>query len=336
MKLAILCMAGILAAVDSLQMGKVTLMDHLNINHDGARQDVLTAFYFDCLGLAADPRKKENLEKKIGTVWANGGSTQFHFSKGERAQVFDGLIEMAYKDPSSLEAVEQVLLNPPSILKENGSKFSFEKGEDGRITVTDFHGTTYSLCVDGDAEDMRGSQPGERQPHTPCAAIKSLNVNVSPEASLDGIGRFYSEVFGAAVVEQTPSSVAIRMSPKQLLRFQHSTAPVPYSCPHDDVRDCEDGIANYGAHISLYLNDFRGAYARSQALGVGFVNHRFKRRAYCLEEAIDQCMFRTLDIVDPAHPDRGVILKLEHEVRSMTQANGEVYKSFPLKTIPTE
>ena len=69
---------------------------------------------------------------------------------------------------------------------------------------------------------------------------------------------------------------------------------------------------------------------------MGFVNHRFKRRAYCLEEAMDQCMFRTLDIVDPAHPDKGVILQLEHEVRSMTQANGEKYKSFPLEAIPPE
>ena len=338
-------MAGILVSAlrtgGSLQVGvkhvgAVTLMDHLNINHEGARQDVLCAFYFDCLGLVADPRKAENLDVGVGTVWANGGSTQFHFSKGDTAQVFDGVIEMAYRDEKSFEAVEQALLNPPEVLKEDGSKFSVKKGEDGSITVTDYHGTTYSLCVDAEAEDVRGSQPGETRPHTPCAAIKSLEVNVPPEASLEGIGRFYSEVLGAPVIESTPSSVAISMGPKQTLRYKHSTTPVPHSCPHDDVRDCEGGIANYGAHISLYLHDFKGAYERSQALGVGFVNHRFKRRAYCLEEAMDQCMFRTLDIVDPAHPDKGVILQLEHEVRSMTQANGEKYKSFPLEAIPPE
>ena len=161
-------------------------------------------------------------------------------------------------------------------------------------------------------------------------------MNVPPTASIEGISRFYSEVFGAEVKQMSTSSVNISVGPRQILRYTHSKTPVPHSCPHDDVRDCEDGIANFGAHISLYLHDFEGAFARSQALGVGFVNHRFKRRAYCLEEAIDQCMFRTLDIVDPMHPENGAIIKLEHEVRSMTRANGEKYASFPLEIVPHE
>ena len=47
-------------------------------------------------------------------------------------------------------------------------------------------------------------------------------------------------------------------------------------------------------------------------------------------------MFRTLDIVDPMHPENGAIIKLEHEVRSMTRANGEKYASFPLEIVPHE
>ena len=51
-------MAGILVSAlrtgGSLQVGvkhvgAVTLMDHLNINHEGARQDVLCAFYLIAL-----------------------------------------------------------------------------------------------------------------------------------------------------------------------------------------------------------------------------------------------------------------------------------------------
>lgn len=58
--------------------GNVLLLDHLNINHEKSRHDLLRAFYFDTLGLAIDPRKTENLEKGRKTLWANAGITQFH------------------------------------------------------------------------------------------------------------------------------------------------------------------------------------------------------------------------------------------------------------------
>ena len=41
-------------------------------------------------------------------------------------------------------------------------------------------------------------------------------------------------------------------------------------------------------------------------------------------------MFRILDVVDPDAPERGPILRLEHEVRSAVTADGARYKSFPL------
>ena len=62
-----------------------------------------------------------------------------------------------------------------------------------------------------------------------------------------------------------------------------------------------------------------------------YVNHRFKRRAYNEQEAIEQCMFRTLDVVDPQDVDAGPIFRIEHEVRSATKADGSKYKSCPLE-----
>ena len=39
------------------QNQNVLIVDHLNLNHQKGRHDLLSAFYFDLLGLAVDPRK---------------------------------------------------------------------------------------------------------------------------------------------------------------------------------------------------------------------------------------------------------------------------------------
>jgi hypothetical protein len=44
---------------------------------------------------------------------------------------------------------------------------------------------------------------------------------------------------------------------------------------------------------------------------------------------------RCLDIVDPQDVERGPILRLEHEVRSATTADGALYKSCPFFEPPT-
>ena len=74
----------------------------------------------------------------------------------------------------------------------------------------------------------------------------------------------------------------------------------------------------------------RAAYRRAHALGLLYVNHRFKRRAYTMDEAVGDCMFRMLDVVDPLDVQAGPILRIEHEVRSATKRDGSKYKSCPL------
>lgn len=48
------------------------------------------------------------------------------------------------------------------------------------------------------------------------------------------------------------------------------------------------------------------------------------------------CMFRCLDIVDPDHSEKGVILRLEDEIRSVVKTDGTLYKSCPFDAIPPE
>ena len=68
----------------------VLVLDHVNMNHEKGRHDLVKAFYFDVLGLTADPRKAENLELGRKGVWANAGITQFHLPEADAAQVLDG------------------------------------------------------------------------------------------------------------------------------------------------------------------------------------------------------------------------------------------------------
>ena len=42
----------------------VLIVDHLNLNHERGRHDLLSAFYFDLLGLAIDPRKVGGVGKQ--------------------------------------------------------------------------------------------------------------------------------------------------------------------------------------------------------------------------------------------------------------------------------
>ena len=51
--------------------GNIALLDHININHEKSRHDLLKSFYFDTLGLQPDTRKYENIEKGIVKYCSN-------------------------------------------------------------------------------------------------------------------------------------------------------------------------------------------------------------------------------------------------------------------------
>ena len=166
--------------------GGIALLDHLNINHEKGRHDLIKQFYFDTLGLAIDPRKLEKIEKGKGGVWANCGITQFHLGEGEpSAQVHHGTITLAYKSSDF------------SIVKENllKSKFNWKEEEKcDRISVTDPWGSTFLLLVDDTGEDPRGCQPGAKSLPV---LMSDLTFFVPAGINLEGIERFYKYVFDA-------------------------------------------------------------------------------------------------------------------------------------------
>ena len=319
----------------------VLILDHLNINHEKGRHDLASAFYFHLLGCEPDARKADNLVAGKGTVWANTGMHQFHLSEGKpEAQVLDGKVTLGY---SSLTGVRSRLAAgvPPAL---DASKFSViaDQADDG-LTLSDPWGTVFQLVeLDAlDVEDERGGQPGagDAEPR----AMLDLTINVPASAGpkgLQGIRRFYEEILQmpthacderALVLDAGAGAPRADGTPRQTLTFALADG--------NDVAHEETGVddegrpLNRGAHISMYLGDMRGAYQRADALGLCYVNHRFKRRAYTEEEAVEQCMFRMLDVVDPNDVAAGPILSIEHEVRSAVKADGTKYKSCPIDEV---
>lgn len=302
--------------------GNLLLLDHLNICHEKGRHDLVRAFYFDILGMKPDPRKMENLEKGRKTVWANGGISQWHLPEGDEAQVFEGSARLAYE---GLDGVRARLERAPAVL--DGTKFSWRPSgaDDEALLVTCPWGNTFELVADGGARDTRGTQPGDA---TEVLAMSGLTVGVPAGANLEGIGRFYERVLGCEVCGRGDGSIQLRTSPTQVLTFAERQGVAVGS--HAELVAEGEGTANYGIHVSVYLKDLRSAYRAADTLGLAWVNQRFKRKAYTEDEALEQCMFRILDVVDPDDPGAGAILQLEHEVRSAVKLDGSKYKSCPL------
>lgn len=307
--------------------GNILLLDHLNINHEKTRHDLVKAFYYDALGLSPDPRKNENMEKGRKTIWANCGIHQFHLPESTNAQIFDGIITLAYRNTNDLSTVEKNLINCNPILK-SCEPFTWSKVTNDHMIVTDPWGSTFRLIVDEDTEDQRGVQPGEK---SLSCAMSDLCINVPMNCNIDGIGRFYKFVFNAPIITNH-DNIQVVVSPQQTLTFKKVNKN---NIDHSDIRTDENGkIGNHGPHISMYISDFVNAYNSAESINSLFVNYRFKRQATNIDEAISDCMFRCLDIVDPNNISNGPIIQIEHEVRSIVTSDGKLYKSCPFYEIP--
>ena len=317
-----------------LPSSNLLILDHYNYNHRKGDHALLRAFFFDLLGLTPDPRKAENLANGKGTAWANMAAHQFHLAEGQPdAQVLDGCITLGY---DSLEGVRARLASGLVDDKLSASAFSADVQPDGSLALTDPWGSPFKL-VENIEDDVRSKQDNGVDAEARCLLDLTLNLGAdTPPDRLAGIGRFYEQVLGCEVISVDAQRCVISMGGPTRADGSSLQTLTYAVCERSDVRhddldvDDEGRPLNRGAHISVYLSDLRGAYRRADELGLVYVNHRFKRRAYNEEEAIEQCMFRMLDVVDPEDVAAGPIVRIEHEVRSAIKADGKKYKSCPL------
>ncbi len=167
----------------------------------------------------------------------------------------------------------------PSALSQ-GTRFSWTDGPAGGIAVTCPWGNAFELRPTASASrDPRGEQPGKRSIPQ---GIPELRIYVDAAANLDGVARFYAELFGAVVSRRGDTSVVVACGPLQELIFTRRPAGVPATA------------SDY--HVSMYVDDFEGIFRsissdfgafrmcaneseffrRVEALGLVFVNPRFK------------------------------------------------------------
>ena len=328
---------------------RILLLDHLNINHQKGQHDALKAFYFDFLRCTIDPRKYENYVAGSKTIWANVGMHQFHLPEGKPdAQVLEGVITLVHENCEGLiERYSKFLDGDDKFASLQGTEFHVDVERDSdnfddlMLMVTDPWGNEFCILPTDDAADDRaeflGSQPNlEDNLKSEGLKLEDLTIYVSHGSNLEGIARFYQKVFGATSVEEleTNSSISIAIGDRQMLTFMYHPGGAKVKVQHHDLSfdevDEYGNPSNFGPHISMYVTNLSYAYRMADELNVAYVNPRFKRRAYTEDEAIDQCMFRILDIVDPLDQQKNVIISLEHEVRSTTTRDGKKYKSCPL------
>lgn len=286
-----------------------------------------------------DPRKQDNLQAGKKTLWANIGAQQFHLPEGQpQAQVLDGIVTLAYPDLDKLQARQSDIEK-----KLQGSQFSliaWDHNGENSLLVTDPWGNEFQILKGGEStRDVRGRQQGESSEGY---GMQDLKLYTSPDANLAGIARFYEQILGAPVLVSSKDCVVISVGPQQTLSF--TPHPEGKTVKHEDMIDegvaSPDGypfyLSNYGPHVSMYVADLTNTYRRADERNLVYVNPRFKRRAYSLDQALEDCMFRCLDIVDPDNEAAGVILRLEHEIRSVVKRDGSKYKSCPFDDIPQE
>ncbi|GMH95466.1 hypothetical protein TrST_g9572 [Triparma strigata] len=249
--------------------------------------------------MTLDSRKIDNVSKKYGTVWVNGGASQFHLSEGKpHPQVIDGRVVLNVKSEEALRTIQ--------------------KNANVSSSTTTLHcpyGNTFKLEVS--PPDPRGVQSGS-SPSPTINGIKAIELNVKSEDDLKGIKRFYEKTF------RTESQITPNENGENILK-------VPFG-PHQSlnfkvgpITSNSDYVDGTGPHISLYVNDLEDVWKRASHLN--YINPRFKRQAHSLADAKEQCMFRVLNIVDPKTSRH--IMRLEHEIRSPTKADGSPYKSYP-------
>ena len=217
--LASLAVADALVAPPSQRRGTaqraIKIVDHVNMNHEKGRHDLLKAFYFDLLGFAVDPRKMENLHKGKKTLWANAGIAQLHLPEGKpAAQPLDGRLTLAYAD---LDRFDDARLSAAHDALD-GTKFQMRASADG-FDVSCPWGTPMTIKVDGEAADPRGVQDGAASAPL---HMTDIALHVSRGADLAGVQRFYTSVMGVPEGDCTlvaDQLLQLQIGPAQTLSF---------------------------------------------------------------------------------------------------------------------
>jgi len=247
-------------------LGNIVELGHVNVTVPD--QGKATSFYLSGLGLTRDPYLMAGVEN----MWVNVGRGQFHLpTRGQ--QVLRGTTALVLPD------LEALLRRLHGVQKElEGTRFSFR--EVGDVVET--------TCPWGNRIRCHAPDPDKFGPMR--LGMPYVEFDVPVGSNLDGIARFYREIFGGiagvAHDERGPYAWA-NCSAEAKVTFRETDKPLP---EYD------------GHHIQITLVDFSGPHKKLLERGL-------------VTEESDQHQYRMLDIVDLDSSEP--IFRIEHEVRSM-------------------
>jgi hypothetical protein len=250
----------------SEDVGNIVGLEHVNVTVPD--QHLANMFYVVGLGLTRDPY----LSVSDNNMWINVGRSQFHLPTGS-PQVVRGHVGLFMADRGAL--VERL------------------HGVADALSGTSFHVSEHpdyveATCPWGNHIRVYEHDPARFGPNTLGMSYVEFDV---PSGTADGIGRFYTDIFGAPHrTTETEDGIFTEVTAgrRQYLVFRESAAP---SATYD------------GHHLQIYLARFSGPY--QQLLERGLISR---------EDS--QYQYRFQQIVDP--DDNRPLFEIEHEVRALT------------------
>jgi catechol 2,3-dioxygenase-like lactoylglutathione lyase family enzyme len=247
----------------SEDLGNIVGLEHVNLRVPD--QQLANLFYVVGLGLTRDPY----LNVADVNMWINVGRSQFHLPRGEpmRLRGHTGLVI----------ADREALLGRLAAVKKplEGTCFAFRE-DDGAVEA---------ICPWGNR--VRCYEPdAQRFGHT-ALGMPYVEFEV-PIGSVEGIARFYAQVFNARTEALGRGEAGVLVGKNQHLYFRETDSP---TAMYD------------GHHIQVYLANISKA-------------HGWLKERELVSQEDSRYQFRFKEIVDPA--DGRQLFTIEHEVRSMT------------------
>ncbi|MBT3767498.1 MAG: hypothetical protein HOB79_12795 [Rhodospirillaceae bacterium] len=243
-------------------LGNIVGLEHVNVTVPDQRLAIL--FYLTGMGFTRDPF----LMTGVMNMWVNIGRSQIHMPV-KKPQVIRGHTGLVIPNLTSL--VDRLELVQGDLAD---TKFDFTKSND-RVDV---------ICPWGNEFRVYAPDP-QFGPVQLGVAYVEYKV---PPGTADGIGRFYRDIFDAAVSMESQTVARISVGSYQEFVFRETDEDLP---------------AYDGHHMQFYVGDFSGPH------------ERLKERGLITQES-NQYQYRCVDIVDPDTGEK--LYELEHEVRSMT------------------
>lgn len=327
---------------DSLDVPGITWLEHLNLLT--GPKPLANHFYSAFLGLVTQPGSSWHLNlgaQQLHLTTAAEGSE--HVLTGEVGLVVPSLAAVRAREESAREALRRTKFN----MSDYGEHLVATCPWGNRYVIREPTAFRRFASV-GIPTEPSPTHPRMVQAHfgldegNSVRTVGGVGIRyvtfTARHGTVERIGRFYSEIFGASVLfeEHEPPAIYLRtatvlVGPSVHLVFcEHCTDDLSYEEERRQAGTGAGAAGGEGLHLCIYVAHFKAAFERLAQLGLVWTNPRFAHLDTCdsYSEAHASRQFRFKEIVDLE--TRQPLLEIEHEVRA--QRHFQFFKSVHYPT----